>query len=225
MLGAELSIVEHGAQFLPALAAPMLPHLERLASRLPNDIAGARLTDDEGLRRLLDASSAVGDAASRLAGEKLSPVRAVMFEKSDRVNWALGWHQDRTIAVRERKEASGFNTWTVKQGIQHVEPPFEVIERMITLRVHIDPVDEDNAPLLIALGSHSLGRIAANKVGEAVRQSEVFACLAQPGDVWAYSTPIVHSSKAAERPGRRRRVLQVDYAGGSLPEGLEWLGV
>lgn len=50
------------------------------------------------------------------------------------------------------------------------------------------------------------------------------ACLAEPGDVWLYATPILHASEAAKAP-LRRRVLQVDYAVDDLPGGLEWLGI
>jgi hypothetical protein len=34
-----------------------------------------------------------------------------------REDWALGWHQDRTIAVMERVEADGLGPWTVKSGL------------------------------------------------------------------------------------------------------------
>ncbi|MEL7190648.1 MAG: phytanoyl-CoA dioxygenase, partial [Pseudomonadota bacterium] len=47
---------------------------------------------------------------------------------------------------------------------------------------------------------------------------------AEAGDIWLYSTPILHASDAAEKPSSRR-VLQVDFAAEPLPDGLEWLGV
>jgi len=106
----------------------------------------------------------------------------------------------------------------------HVEPPFELLERMLTLRVHLDPVPKSNAPLLIALGSHRRGRISAPQIPDVVRQHGITCCLAEPGDIWLYSTPILHASDAAVEP-LRRRVLQVDYAVEQLPDGLEWLGV
>ena len=95
---------------------------------------------------------------------------------------------------------------------------------MTTLRVHLDPVPETNAPLLIAPGSHRLGRIPEAEVTGVVAQCGVYACLAWPGDAWLYSTPILHASEAAKAP-LRRRVLQVDYAIDGLPGGLQWLGV
>jgi hypothetical protein len=95
---------------------------------------------------------------------------------------------------------------------------------MITLRVHLDPVDGGNAPLRAALGSHRLGRVAAENAAVSAAEHPVIDCLAQLGDVWAYATPILHASDRAEPP-RRRRVLQVDYADFDLPGGLAWAGL
>jgi ectoine hydroxylase-related dioxygenase (phytanoyl-CoA dioxygenase family) len=95
---------------------------------------------------------------------------------------------------------------------------------MATLRVHLDPVSSTNAPLLIAPGSHKLGRIPETEVPAMVKQCGTFACLADPGDVWLYATLILHASEAA-REATHRRVLQVDFAAADLPGGLKWLGV
>jgi ectoine hydroxylase-related dioxygenase (phytanoyl-CoA dioxygenase family) len=152
------------------------------------------------------------------------PVRAILFDKTEANNWALGWHQDRTIAVKRRANVSGYGTWTVKDGMTHVEPPFDLLAHMVTLRVHLDPVTEGNAPLLIAPGSHKLGRIPDRDFAKAVEQCGVFACHADVGDVWLYATPILHASNAASIPSHRR-VLQVDYCALDLPSGLNWLGV
>jgi hypothetical protein len=73
-----------------------------------------------------------------------------MFDKSAKANWALGWHQDRTICVRERHEMPGFGPWTMKSGQHHVAPPAESLAQMVTMRIHLDDIGMDNAPLLIA---------------------------------------------------------------------------
>ena len=57
-----------------------------------------------------------------------------------------------------------------------------------------------------------------------VERSGTAICLAEPGDIWGYATPILHASARAEDTAHRR-VLQVDYAVADLPGGLEWLGV
>ena len=98
-----------------------------------------------------------------------------------------------------------------------------ILEATATLRVHLDPVDADNAPLLIAPCSHRLGRIPEDAIDSAVERCGTHACLAERGNVWAYATLILHASEAARRP-RRRRVLQVDYSAATLPGGLRFHG-
>jgi ectoine hydroxylase-related dioxygenase (phytanoyl-CoA dioxygenase family) len=176
------------------------------------------------LARLLVATTPGGAVAASALGPDCFPVRAILFDKNEAINWALGWHQDRTIAVRERKPVEGFGAWTVKSGITHVAPPVAILERMVTLRLHLDPVPPDNAPLLFARGSHRLGMIAETEVDRVVASSQVIGCIAERGDVWAYRTLVAHASAAAVVP-RRRRVLQVDYCAQSLPGNLEFLGL
>ena len=191
---------------------------------VPFDRAGVRLRGIAGLsERIGEHSRPWGIVRDRL-GANPQPVRAILFDKTITTNWALDWHQDRTIAVTERKNVSGFKNWTIKQGIQHVEPPFELLAEMMTLRIHLDDVGQHNAPLRIAPGSHKLGRLAEEDYASAIEQCGEVECLAKSGDIWAYSTPILHASKIAERP-MRRRVLQVDYSARALPAELRWAGI
>lgn len=82
----------------------------------------------------------------------------------------------------------------------------------------------EDKPLIVAPGSHRLGRIPEADVAEVVSRCGTALCLAEAGDVWLYATPILHGSERAQG-ARRRRVLQVDYVVGELPGGLKWLGV
>ncbi|MDR6146935.1 hypothetical protein QE363_002728 [Sphingomonas sp. SORGH_AS870] len=196
-----------------------LAELARLFSDWPEGRPGQRIDPARvarlgGVRRLCAAMVPV-------IGQGARPVRAILFDKQDGGNWALGWHQDRTIEVVERREVPGFGPWTVKQGRVHVAPPVSLLERMVTVRLHLDPVDADNAPLLVAPGSHRLGLIAEDAISGVVDRLGDDACLAGAGSVWLYRTPILHAS-ARSAPGRRRRVLQIDLSAESLPGGLSW---
>ncbi|MBC9881888.1 phytanoyl-CoA dioxygenase family protein [Bradyrhizobium sp. INPA01-394B] len=220
-----LTLRDDGAQlFRQALTSDRVQELKETLSHLPPNQAGLRLKGIEGLAPFLAPRGEVGSFAASVLGETCRPVRVVLFDKTAATNWALGWHQDRTIAVKARIPVDGFNTWSVKSGMQHVEPPFALLSGMVTLRVHIDPAPVSNAPLLIAPGSHKLGQIPEDKVRDVVRRCGTVACLADAGDIWLYATPILHASNAATAP-MHRRVLQVDFAVGELPGGLEWLGV
>ena len=100
---------------------------------------------------------------------------------------------------------------------------------MLTLRMHLDDVLADNAPLLIAPGSHRLGKVPGSEIETVVATCGTRACLAASGDIWAYATAIVHISAAAlydkSRIREYRRVLQVDFTADSLPSPLAWRGV
>jgi hypothetical protein len=208
-----------GAVLYPSAALPILPDLHAFAEALAADQAGIRLRDNAALNAILSAEPIrriVGRHFARRATREgkedaIRPVRAILFDKTANANWSL-------------HDVPGFGPWSRKAGLQHVEPPFALIEAMLTLRIHIDDVPADNAPLLIAPGSHRLGRVPETEIDAIVERCGTRACLASAGDVWAYATAILHASRAATRTGQRR-VLQVDYSACDLPEPLVWRGV
>jgi ectoine hydroxylase-related dioxygenase (phytanoyl-CoA dioxygenase family) len=185
---------------------------------------GVRLTATSlhPISDLLDARGRVGSIVAELLGNAAFPVRAIMFDKNSAANWSLGWHQDRTICVAERIEVEGFGPWTVKQGQLHTQPPQNLLDRMITVRIHLDDVPAHNGPLLVIKGSHRLGRLTEVKVADLVVERDFTTHLAQRGDIWVYRTPIVHASASAASGHAARRVLQLDYSSDSLPGGLRW---
>ena len=209
---------------LERAALSFLPELEALLVDLPKDRAGIRIYGCPELAAIVSPVSRFGVRLRPYVGAMHQAVRAILFDKSDGSNWALGWHQDRTIAVQERHNVSGFGPWSVKSGVQHVEPPFKVIENMVTARIHLDDVPSNNAPLRIVLGSHRLGKLRESDMSLVTSRNPTMECIASVGDVWIYSTPIVHASAASDSK-TRRRVLQVDYAAFDLPGNLEWQGI
>lgn len=212
------------AHFPAALDETLCALIEEGLADLPQGVPGVRLASAPRLAASLAVRGSIGSIAASVLGDAARAVRVVLFDKTVARNWGLGRHQDRTIVVAERAEVLGFGPWTVKAGLVQVEPPFATPERMLTLRVHLDPVDATNAPLRIVPGSHRLGRLAQGEIDDVVARSGERYCLAERGDIWLYATPIVHGSKAADPP-RRRRVLQVDYSADPLPAPLQWAGL
>lgn len=211
-------------RFKNALTADDLGFLEKLSASQLGGGPGIRLFRNDTLSRLLARLGTFDSLAKRHIGAQAQPVRAVLFDKSAESNWAVGWHQDRTITVRAKCDVPGFGPWSKKAGQHHVEPPFEIISGMLTLRAHLDDCGLDNAPLKVAPGSHLLGRIPSREIETTVSRLGEAVCEADAGDVWLYATPILHASDAADRP-THRRVLQVDYSCDVLPGDLEWLGI
>ncbi|WP_246510068.1 hypothetical protein [Bradyrhizobium glycinis] len=128
-MGIERLTFQHdGAQlFRRALTSDRLHKLRAALRHLPSDHPGLRLRGIDGLAPFLATRGDVGSCAASVLGKACRPVRAILFDKTAATNWALGWHQDRTIAVKERIPVDGFEIWSVKSGMQHVEPPFALL--------------------------------------------------------------------------------------------------
>jgi ectoine hydroxylase-related dioxygenase (phytanoyl-CoA dioxygenase family) len=167
------------------------------------------------------ARSPLADIASEFLGRPAFPVRAIYFDKTAQANWKVAWHQDLTVAVRERVDVPGFGPWSVKDGIAHVQPPVDVLERMVTLRLHLDDCAASHGPLRVIPRSHTQGRLSAIDISAVRARSEEQVCVARTGDVLAMKPLLLHASSAATEPGHRR-VLHIEYAADPLPGGLEW---
>jgi hypothetical protein len=149
------------------------------------------------------------------------PVRAIAFDKSPDANWLVAWHQDLTIAVSERSEVPGFGPWSEKDGIPHVQPPVELLEQMLAVRLHLDPTDESNGALRVLAGTHREGRLTPAQIERSRRDLSETLCPAAAGDALLMRPLLLHASSRAAVP-TRRRVLHIEYADASLPPGLDW---
>jgi ectoine hydroxylase-related dioxygenase (phytanoyl-CoA dioxygenase family) len=149
------------------------------------------------------------------------PVRAIYFDKSSDANWLVPWHQDLTLALRERLESPGFGPWSVKDGIPHVQPSVELLERMLTVRIHLDDADETNGALRVLPGSHRHGRLTPERIRTLRHEQSEVLCSARAGDVLLMRPLLLHASGRSTSE-RRRRVLHIEYAGFTLAHGLSW---
>lgn len=149
-------------------------------------------------------------------------VRAIYFDKTPDKNWLVSWHQDRTIVVDRRVEIEGWGPWSVKAGVDHVQPPIEVLDMMVTIRVHLDAAGEDNGCLKVVPGSHKFGIIESKEVATVAEANEAYACKVGMGDAVVMRPHILHSSSKAARPGHRR-VVHLEYSSYQLPGELSWL--
>lgn len=154
-------------------------------------------------------------------GEMAFVVRATLFDKTGHANWKVPWHQDVTIAVRERRETAGYGPWSVKNGVIHVQPPSTVLESMVTVRIHIDQCPASNGALRVIPGSQHLGRIDQNQASAYVEEGRVVTCEARSGEALVMRPLLLHASSASQQP-IHRRVLHFDYANVALANGLQW---
>jgi ectoine hydroxylase-related dioxygenase (phytanoyl-CoA dioxygenase family) len=155
-------------------------------------------------------------------GQGAFPVRGTLFDKTAGANWLVPWHQDLTICVAAPREVPGYGPWTRKAGVWHVQPPTCVLERMFSVRVHLDDCDASNGALRVLPGTHRLGRLTAPRIGELERDSAAVTCAVRSGDVVVMRPLLVHASSAAAE-ATHRRVIHIDYAVSGLDGSLQWL--
>ena len=198
---------------IPAQAVADLAHLCDAGDR-----PGLRLGLGDELRSRLSAQS------KALANFHVdpNPVRLVSFNKSPAANWSVPWHQDRVIAVAERRMTDGYANWVPKEGFWHCEPPLDILKGMIFVRIHFDDCDKSNGAMELALRSHSNGLVDARRAREIAEASEIETCEAKAGDVLIAKALILHRSATAN-VATTRRALRIDYANREMlaPE-LTW---
>lgn len=116
-------------------------------------------------------------------GKNCFAVRGILFNKSSNSNWKVVWHQDRTIAVRERKDAAHFGPWSVKAGVPHDVPPAWVMAKMLAIRLHLDENHESNGPLCIVPGSHKVGYLSVQEIAAWTERTSVTCTVRRGGAI------------------------------------------
>jgi hypothetical protein len=145
-----------------------------------------------------------------LPDSKLKPVRSILFDKTKEQNWPVAWHQDLSIAVSEQQDIPGYGPWSVKDEVTHVQPPVDLLAKMVTFRIHLDETPFTNGALRVIPESHRLGRIPSSEIPTLEKKNPI-ACECQAGDLLLMSPLILHSSPRSESP-RHRRILHFEFA-------------
>lgn len=227
---APLPLADRIAQDGWAVTEPCVPQLmldrvlaevEPLAARADGRGGVRNLFEDAPAVRALATSACVREVAEAVLGSRCFAVRALLFDKTATANWKVVWHQDLTIAVRERAIVHGFGPWSEKDGIPHVQPPAELVERMLAVRVHLDDCGPENGPVRVIPGSHRVGRLSGSAIDAYRAGADAVDCVAERGSILAFRPLILHASSRALRPGHRR-VVHFEFAAEPLPPPLEW---
>lgn len=148
-------------------------------------------------------------------------VQCTYFEKSVERNWLVPVHQDLSIPVASRVEHDALRGWSEKEGGLFVQPPTELLEQLVAIRVHLDPCLETDGPLQIVAGTHRYGRIGADEARHYRDTGEVVSCSMAQGDALLMRPLVLHASSKADGSSRRR-VLHFVFGPRVLPFGLAW---
>ncbi len=156
---------------------------------------------------------------TRTNASRFGLVRALFFDKPPDRTWNLPWHKDTSIAVKDNSiESTAFSLPTTKAGVPHLIACDEILQRMLTLRIHLDEVTDENGPLRVIPGSH------LSSTSEGVGVNNAVTIHADIGDVLAMRPLISHASGSSVAGTRRhRRILHLEFATEeSLPDGVAW---
>ena len=163
-----------------------------------------------GIARLVE-SAAIRNLVEPILGPNAFIVRSILFDKTAESNWSVPWHQDLTVAVGERRDIPGFVGWSVKDGVHHAQAPREVLEKMLTVRVHLDDCGLENGPLRVLPGTHKNGWLDSDAIHRFKNEIPEHICVSDRGSALVMRPLLLHASSRATKPGHRR-VLHLDLA-------------
>ena len=156
---------------------------------------------------------------AEVLGLRFGLVRGLYFDKHPQRTWSLGWHKDMTIAVAKNDlPSSHFSKPTTKSGIPHVKAPEHLLSQMLTLRIHLDDVTDENGPLEVIPQSHLSGKSNLVSTAEPVK----IKC--STGDTLAMRPLLSHASGSSDLGTKlHRRILHLEFASTEcLPDHFQW---
>lgn len=174
----------------------------------------------QSIATLANSKKILSQATKYLKG-KPNLVRAVLFDKSPANNWLVTWHQDKTVALSSTFEMTGWGPWSVKDEVHHVQPPLDVLEEMVTFRIHLDESTLKNGCIKVVSGSHQYGVLTQEEIYRLTTSREVISVVAPLKSALVMRPHLLHSSSKAIEPSKRR-VLHLEYSSYQLPNGVYW---
>ena len=145
--------------------------------------------------------------------------KSIYFDKPEKSNWFVAYHQDLTISVDKKIEVDNFENWTIKQNQFAVQPPTEILENNFTIRIHIDTTTKDNGALKVINKSHSKGILRIENLNFESETETI--CEVEKGGIMIMKPLLFHASNKTTN-NERRRVIHIEFSKQQLPAGLEW---
>lgn len=155
----------------------------------------------------------------QIFGNKYFVVKSIYFDKPQTSNWYVSYHQDLTISVDKKLELNGFEFWTTKQNQFAVQPPIDILQNIVTVRIHLDETDENNGALKVVPKSHLKGIYRPETIDWTI-ENEV-NCKVTKGGIMLMKPLLLHSS-ARTTNNRQRRVIHIEFSNQELPAELNW---
>jgi ectoine hydroxylase-related dioxygenase (phytanoyl-CoA dioxygenase family) len=155
-----------------------------------------------------------------VCGENYFLSKGIYFNKQKGANWFVSYHQDLSISVKERIEIEGYTNWTRKKGQLGVIPPKNILDSMITFRIHLDEVNETNGALRVIKNSHKKGIIRIDENFNKSTYGNEVTCEVKKGGVMLMKPLLLHASQKSVSESDRR-VIHLEFSNQEIPMG--WL--
>jgi len=152
-------------------------------------------------------------------GNEFFVVKSIYFDKPEKSNWYVAYHQDLTISVDKKVELEGFGPWTTKQGQFAVQPPLAVLQRNFTVRIHLDDTDGNNGALKVIPQSHLKNIYRPETINWEVEKETI--CEVKKGGLMLMKPLILHSSSKTTNH-QKRRVIHIEFSDVELPNAIQW---
>lgn len=208
---------EKGHALLPALLPPdLLNDTARSLDQWLGQAAGSRNLLTQPQCRDMAVQLKVQLVAGALLDASSVAVQCTLFDKTPGRNWLVALHQDTSIPASAVGMAS-----VLKEGEPYVQPPVEVLQSLLAVRIHLDDCGADAGPLRVVPGSHRAGRLSDAQAQALRAEHGEAVCTAARGDALLMRPLLLHASSRASSPARRR-VLHFLFGPDRLPHGLVW---
>lgn len=156
---------------------------------------------------------------SQLFGHNFFVVKSIYFDKPGESNWFVAYHQDLTISVDKKKDIPGYGPWTVKQNQYAVQPPLEILQQNLTIRIHLDSTTQENGALKVIPRSHLKGVYRPETIDWDIEEEKT--CCVTKGGIMIMKPLLLHSSGRTIN-NSKRRVIHIEFSNKELAGDLAW---
>jgi len=125
-----------------------------------------------------------------------------------------------SISVDRKFEVSNYKNWTFKKGQFGVQPPLNILENIVTVRVHLDKTEKENGALKVIPTSHKKGIYRPETIDWNVETEHI--CEVEKGGVMLMKPLTLHASDRTTNH-KQRRVLHLEFSTKKLENPLQWL--
>jgi ectoine hydroxylase-related dioxygenase (phytanoyl-CoA dioxygenase family) len=138
-------------------------------------------------------------------GENYFITKSIYFDKPEKSNWFVAYHQDLTISVDKKATIENYENWTIKQNQFAVQPPKEILEQNFTIRIHIDQTTKENGALKVINKSNKKGIVRTENINFENETETI--CEVEKGGIMIMKPLLFHASSKTIGMERKNKFL------------------